>query len=226
MLSSADDKSTPASDEPQGAVRELSGLEVKVSTLEGEVQKLRNEGKSWAKRVGVILGVLGGLIAVPKGINDAWNVIHASPKTSISWGQPIRLSFDPGTSILTFTFNLTATNDGSLSDHVDSASVELKLPQAQSIFLSEGDVQMSGATIPFALAPNQPKDIVVSVQVSRALSAMALREPGSRVLDFSLVLGGRRQTLSQKYCIPPFDADDLQSILNAHPRRALYALCN
>jgi len=202
----------------------------KIADLDRRTQVLEKDAKGLVKRIGIILGILGGLIAVPKGAHDFWLIVMASPKTSMAWGDAITISYDPQTKDLFIISNLTLSNEGSANDRVKSVSVELNVQQPQPIFISEVDIQFvdphqEATRTPFSLGPNQSKDLTVTVDVTAPLSPMALANPGPRVMDFSLILQGGG-LLSQKFCIPPLDGDVLRDILSAKPKRVTTTSCS
>jgi hypothetical protein len=196
----------------------------RIGKIEDRLKKLES---SLAAKIVVVLGIIGGLTALPKTAYDTWSILAHKPV--ISWGDTIELRFDPATEKLALIFSVSTTNESTKIARVTSASCEFDVPGP--IFVSKDDIELREGSVPvrfpFSLGAAQAKDLNVSVVVARDLSPLALAQEGRRVLDVSFLLEGQSQPVSHKYCTPPLDRDDLQALkLNAEPTRVPIAHCN
>lgn len=213
-------KPDPADDQ-----KRIDALANRVLQLEVDVRKLQG---SWLSRFVVVVGIVGGLLAIPKTAYDGLMTLTASPKTDMRWGDAVGMHYDQASQDLVFTFDLTATNEGLKTDHVSSPSVELGVQQPAPIYLGQDDIRLAagGAAVPvpFSLSPGQSKDVQVTVTVQKPLSPQALEKPGRRTLEISLFVAGKKGPISHRYFIPPLDNDDLMALLRAEPRRSVYPI--
>jgi hypothetical protein len=81
---------------------------------------------SW-DRAGIILGVIGALISIPKGISNLWQTIpnHA---LRVEAGTPISLTYDPQIHTLQLTFSLIIYNKGHDSETIEQSQAYLGIP--------------------------------------------------------------------------------------------------
>src|SRR6266853_6536980 len=82
---------------PAQTKQEITDLQTKIAALGSDVEKLKKSDSSLFKKVAVILGVIGGLIAIPKGVMDSVSAIHQKPRTTVDWGQPLSIHYDAKT---------------------------------------------------------------------------------------------------------------------------------
>jgi hypothetical protein len=84
------------------------------------------------ERIGLLIGVIGGIISIPKGLIDGWQAIeqtfYAKPKLIIERSAPLSLTYDPKQKILTLSFGLILQNKGDDSEAIERCSGYLGVP--------------------------------------------------------------------------------------------------
>src|SRR5208282_2139192 len=92
----------------------------------------------------VILGVIGALIAIPKGIIDSVNAIHQRPQTTMDWGAPLTIHYDAKTRLLRFGFPMVLNNQGTADDTIEKLAADIRtIPDASRFSLTISDFELT-----------------------------------------------------------------------------------
>jgi hypothetical protein len=85
---------------------------------------------AWIKKWGGFVGLIAGLIGIPKGIFDGAAAAWPHPKTSILLRYPLQVSFAPDTQEFAIAFDFSIRNEGTKDDRalISSSSAELTPP--------------------------------------------------------------------------------------------------
>ena len=75
--------------------RTTSSIEDQLVELRSDLDRLKTESRSWVKTWGVYLGMLGALVALPKGILDLATQLWQRPNTSVAIKE-LTIYHDPG----------------------------------------------------------------------------------------------------------------------------------
>jgi hypothetical protein len=197
----------------QVAERDWGDLARRVTALEGSE-------KGFWRRAGMVLGILAGLVAIPKASYDLWTqTIHPRPSVKLSWRNDGALAYDPSEKHLTLVYNLSISNaDGTAEDRINSGSVKL-LPGGYVIgapFIKFGVGQQKVA-IPVTIGKGESKDVSVSVIVLPDLAKLFLADPGPKETDVAFTLESSKgfdHPLLKKFCLGELDSDDLQRVIS------------
>ena len=102
-----------------------------VKLLQTEVAKLKAEAASGWKKLGVVLGICGGilgilstLIAFPKSIQEAKDELFARSDIAVQ-SHDMAVAYEPGDSTFTLKFPILLVNDGNKSGFIRDADSEL-----------------------------------------------------------------------------------------------------
>lgn len=226
----------PAQATGEGSV---SGPEVPsatIASLARRVEILEKDAGSWFKRLGIIVGIVGGLVAVPKGVYDLWSAFATpSPKTAAQWGESVTIAQDPQ-KYLVLSSEVTLSNQGLGQDGVAKDSFKLTLPnlkppenlisvdQPEIKFVELSDnksrtpeqVDQEGIPVPIYLGATQRKRFLVRAEIARALAERALKQSGVWKVEFSLTLQSGGPPLSRQFCWT-LDNARLTDISNGNP---------
>jgi hypothetical protein len=188
------------------------------------VQDLEKGERSYWKRLALILGVLGGLIAIPKGIQEAWTTLRPSPDIRLIWADDVTLSYDPQTKNLNLIYGLSISNTGTAEDHITSASIELNMSQPTPFYVGSSFIHFEPPnqqklTIPVTIGKGETKDVRVYVVVNPGMTNYALENPGAREtnLSFTLQSRGVYNPVSRRFCLHEIDSEALKTIVSGQP---------
>ena len=168
----------------------------------------------------MILGILAGLVAIPKASYDLWTqTIHPRPDVKLSWRNDGALAYDPSEKHITLVYNLSISNaNGTAEDRINSGSVKL-LPGGYVIgtpFIKFG-VGQQKVGIPVTIGKGEYKDVSVSVIVNPDLVKLFLANPGPKETDVVFTLESSKgfdHPLLKKFCLGELDSDDLQRVIS------------
>ena len=187
--------------------------------LARKVTALEEAEKGFWRRAGMVLGILAGLVAIPKASYDLWTFIHPRPNVKLSWRNDGALAYDPSEKHLTLVYNLSISNaDGTAEDRINSGSVKL-LPGGYVIgtpFIKFG-VGQQKVGIPVTIGKGEYKDVSVSVIVHPDLAKLFLADPGPKETDVAFTLESSKgfdHPLVKTFCLGELDSDDLQRVIS------------
>jgi hypothetical protein len=194
----------------------------KSTDLEKRIQALEKSDKSAWKKAGLILGIVAGLIAIPKGIYEAWILLFPSPKIELTWIDDVDLKYE-GQKI-DLVYNLSISNaKGTAEDRITSASITLQAPQSEPytvgtpyIYFQSNQQKMK---IPLTIGKGESKDVELHVSFIPAFAKYALAKPGTRETEvsFSLQSRPRDKPISKKFCLLEMDSEDLKAVMEGQP---------
>jgi hypothetical protein len=149
-------------------------VEVQLAKLRRDLDRLNAESKGWVKTWGVYLGILGALIAVPKGALDLVTQLWLRPDTSVMI-KSVKITHVPKLPSEIVEFPLVVMNLGNRDDALLGRSAKFTGP-GEVVNLSEDD---------FGLFENGTK-IEVPLLVTKATL---------RAYDVSVTLGPKARQL-------------------------------
>lgn len=194
------------------------------SELEKRVRALEESGKGFWKRFGMVLGILGGLIVIPKSVYDVWVLFHPSPKVEFVWRDVVQLSYDPQARNVNLIYRVSIDNTrGTAEDRITSASVRLQVAQPEPFFLGANyinfDVDQHRTSVPLTIGKGEYRDMWVYVTLTPEFSAYALANPGPRETDvnFTLQSKGYQRPVSKRFCLHEMDSAALKRVVDGQP---------
>ena len=204
------------------SVRDLDG---RLRQTQQEVEDLKKSDRSWLKKVGMVLGVLGGLIATPKLIKDNIVDIVARADTTVDWGRPLNVRYDQHDGVLRLDFPVLANNEGTKTDIVETISATLRGTEASdvNIQVSDSDLEINEGDrsihLPFAIEAQKPKPLVLAFSLASPLSERALGFEGKRVLGVDFKTRAMKR-ISYQYCfnLDKKQADEILAAKELHVR--------
>jgi hypothetical protein len=187
---------------PRSIGEEAPSVEDQLAKLRNDVDHLKTESKSWVKTWGVYLGILGALIAVPKGALDLVTQIWQRPDTSVAI-QEITIYHDPGLSSEILKFPLVVMNLGNRDDVLLNNGARLTV-EGQSVELSEADFGLfdNGKKVEASLLV--PKNALRAYDVSVTFNSKTRKVaalPGLHNLELRF-LGVKHQPYLASFCFP------------------------
>jgi hypothetical protein len=205
-------------DVPRSNDGETPSVEDQLARLRSDVDLLKTESKSWVKTWGVYLGMLGALIAVPKGALDLVTQLWQRPVTSVAIRE-ITIYHDPGLSSEIVKFPLIVMNLGNRDDLLLNNGASLTVA-GQSVELSEADFGLfeNGKKVDTSLLV--PKDALraydVSITFNPKTREMAAT-PGLHKLELRF-LGVNHQSYLASFCFP-LQASDVHDLFESNEYR-------
>jgi hypothetical protein len=181
-------------------------MEDQLAKLRSDLDRLKTESKSWVKTWGVYLGMLGALVALPKGILDFAAQVWQRPNTSVAIKE-ITIYHDPGLSSEIVKFPLVVMNVGNQDDVLLNHGAKLTVA-GQSVELPETDFGLfdNGKKVDTSL--RVPKDELRAYDVSITFNSKT-REvaatPGPHKLELQF-LGVKNQLYMASFCFPLQDS--------------------
>jgi hypothetical protein len=163
----------------------LSKLEQDLELTKSEIEKIKTSNNNWITKAAVILGVIGALIAIPKGVKDAIEAVNQKPKTSVDLGRPLAIRYDPQKQVLKFDIPMVANNEGNANDLIErlSGKVHAAPDNANSpIVISNIEVSEVGHLLefPIPIPVRQPKSFSVDLFLNAPFSEQVHRPIKSR----------------------------------------------
>lgn len=201
---------------PRSNGGETPSVEDQLVKLRRDLDHLKTESKSWVKTWGVYLGILGALIAVPKGALDLVTQLWQHPDTSVAI-QQITIYHIPGLPTPEIVkFPLVVTNLGNLDDVLLNNGASLTVA-GQSVELSEADFGLfdNGKKVDTSLLV--PKNALRAYEVSMTFNPKT-REvaatPGLHKLEVRF-LGVKHQSYLASFCFP-MQASDVHDMFESN----------
>jgi hypothetical protein len=175
------------------------------------LDRLKAESKSWVKTWGVYLGVLGALIAVPKGTLELVTQLWIRPDTSVTI-KNIKITHAPGLSSEIVEFPLVVMNLGNRDDAFLGRGATFKAAGV-SLELSEDDFGLfdnghNKIETPLIVPKDAVRAYVVSITFTPKTRELAAT-PGPHEVE--LRFPGVNQSYTARLCFPlqERDVDDL-----------------
>lgn len=75
-------------------LEKIGNLNARLERAQTEIQDLQTSDRSWVKKAGLVIGVLAGLVAIPRTVKENWQALYNPPRTTIEWGKPLDLRYD------------------------------------------------------------------------------------------------------------------------------------
>ena len=200
--------------------------------FEKRLQVLEKSDKSLWKRLGMILGILGGLIAIPKGVHDAWESYFPAPSVQLSWRDDVTYTYDPAKNSVYIIYYLSISNaKGTAEDRIKSASISLQAREQSLGVVGTPDIhfktadQPSMSFLPVTILKGESKDVALYASLTPRLANATL--PGTRETEvsFSMESKGIKSPLLKKFCLPEMDSTAWQDVLSGQPWHPLNAAC-
>jgi hypothetical protein len=210
-IRSADSGPGPSDSPPDSArlAGRIDGFEQKLNSFGSELEQLKQSEGNLLKKIALILGVIGALIAIPKGIIDSVSAIHQRPQTTLDWGSPLTIHYDSKTRLLRFGFPLVFNNQGNADDTLEKLSADIHTVPDNSKFaatISDFELtlgQTESTQLPLPLTPHQPKQVHINLVLPGPFSERALSFEGERTIVVTFTTADKG-TISHNYC---FDLD-------------------
>ncbi len=191
---------------------ETRSVEDQLAEFRLDLDTLKTSNKSWVKTWGVYLGMLGALIAVPKGVLDLATQLWQRPNTSVEI-QEISMYHIPGMAPAeSVKLQLVIRNEGNLDDVLLANGVSLTVG-GQLVQLSDKDFGLfeDGKAVDASLVVPRNASRGYELQITfnpreRELAAT----PGPHKVELRF-LGDRQNAYSASVCFPlqPSDVHDM-----------------
>jgi hypothetical protein len=121
------------SSSPDGQRARIDRLEQEIESLKASSARDTSGLFGWAKRWGGVLALFVGLVAIPRGVVDVYNIFWSRPHTELVAGESLGLGYDPGVRKLSFTFQVGADNTGTKDDFVRDLKGNLQNESAPEV---------------------------------------------------------------------------------------------
>jgi hypothetical protein len=181
-------------------------IEDQLTKLRSDLDHLKTESKSWVKTWGVYLGMLGALVALPKGILDVATQVWQRPNTSVAIKE-ITIYHDPGLSSEIVKFPLVVMNAGNRDDVLLNHGAKLTVAD-HSVELPKTDFGLYDNGMKVGTSLRVPKDETRAYDVSITFNSKT-REvaatPGHHKLELHF-LGVKNQSYVASFCFPLQDS--------------------
>lgn len=212
-----------------------------IESLKGEIDQLKQQQEReshefWGrtKRWGLVIALIGGLIAISRGIYDSSVQLWGEPKTDVSGGDSLDLIVDPTAETVTFSLEALITNEGKKDDVISQLTGKVlneSSPSGNYLPLARTDFNCFSQGVRLLTRFSVRKDVPLPVNCSIvAMVSNASREPfldaGNYHLKINL-LGRNQKEYHLDYCFQ-LSEKDLQEIFasqTAQKRRFLDAVC-
>jgi hypothetical protein len=207
------------SDSAADLLERIGSLNARVERAQTEIQDLQTSDRSWVKKAGLVIGVLAGLVTIPKTVKENVQAWYDPPRTSIEWGKPLDLRYDVHDRVLRLDFPVLANNESDTNDSIQEISATLVSDRDRNsrVLVGDSDVQVSdqGKSIsqPIPIQSRVPHSLVISLSVNSPFSEQALGFDGRRIVEVVFKTHGGK-SITQKYCFD-FDKEQGQEVLDA-----------
>lgn len=198
--------------------------DAKFSDWDKRIQALEKSDKSVWRKAGTILGILAGLIAIPKALYEAWIILFPAPRVEMMWIDDVDLRYDSQTQRVEIVYSLSISNaKGTAEDRITSASITLEAPQAEPYTVGTPYIYFQASQqklkIPLTIGKGESKDLELHVSFIPEFAKYALDKPGARAtkVSFSLQSRSRDKPVSRKFCLLNMDSEDLKAVMAGQP---------
>ena len=209
----------------------IGNLKARLERAEKEIQELQTSDRSWVKKAGLVVGVLAGLVAIPKTVKENLQAWYDPPRTSIEWGKPLDVGYDVHNRVLRLDFPILANNDSATNDSIKEISATLfsDSDPTVKVFVGDSDVQVSdnqGKSIlqPIPIQSRSPSSLMITLSMNSPFSEQALGLSGRRTVEVIFKTHSGK-AISQKYCFD-FDKDQGDEVLGAKEMHLWTPFCN
>lgn len=174
----------------------------------------------------IIIGLIGGLISIPKSAIEAWQAIFPRPKLELWKSQPVTLAYESGKHLLTCSFGILLQNSGNEAEVIKVVQAHLDIPDdpLKSVKFSEGLISLkeSQNEISNVLSVEQNTSRTLTCEIRAALSepldsdqihALLTQDNTSRELVIELAGESRRYSAKFNF---DFSADNSTTLFVNH----------
>ncbi len=189
-------------------------VEEQLARLKSDVDHLKAESKSWVKTWGVYLGMLGALVALPKGILDLTTQLFQRPNTSLAI-RGLTIYHNPGLSSEIVKFSLLAMNAGNRDDVLLSDGAKLKVAK-QEVELPESDFGLYDNGNKLGKSLRIPKDETRAYDVSITFNSKTrelVTTPGPHKLELQFS-GVKNGPYLASFCFP-LDSSEIHDLFES-----------
>jgi hypothetical protein len=189
-------------------------VEDRLAKLRRDFDRLNVESKNWVKTWGVYLGILGALIAVPKGALDLVTQLWPQPETSVMV-KTGRITHVPKLESEILEFPLVVMNLGNRDDALLGRSAKLT-GSGETVNLSDDDFGLfeNGTKIEVPLLVTKATLRAYDVSVTFNSKARHLAAtPGVHKLELSFP--GVNQSYSSAFCFT-LNKDDVEDLFESN----------
>jgi hypothetical protein len=203
----------PVQEAPATRQADIADLSREVESLKAKWERESEGFGAWIKKWGAIVGLLAGLIALPKGAYDLYSAMVNKPSTTVMRGLPITMSYDAANEKIFFWFNISIHNAGTADDTVSQIWATFRSPEssqfpAVSFDSSKFEIKEKGVKIslPFTIAKSTSRDLACAIE-SRLESKSIPDAQGNWVLEVAVEGQGQSSPITLKYGLFLIESD-------------------
>jgi hypothetical protein len=189
-----------------------------IERLKSEIEHLKQENQGvsgWIKKWGGILGLLAGLITIPKTGVELYRIVITKPHSSAVRGAEINADYDPKAERIRLSFNFSVLNAGNADDTIRELWGTLT-PPGYSLPLVSFDSSKFHITeknqnidLPFSIAKSTSRDFHCELESSLAPTTIG-RVSGEWMVDITIT-GQDHAPMKISYGLP-ITSDDLDEM--------------
>ena len=171
--------------------------------------------RNW-QNAAIIIGLVGGLISIPKSAIEGWHAIVRRPEVKVDRNQPVSLTYNQKGKNLDCSTGVRVYNSGDKVEAISFRSARLGMPEdpSEGVAFSENDIILKDGEqeISNVLAEqNVPKNLTCEIiaPLSDSVRGLFTQQPTRRelVLEFVSTDG------SHHYKVTPFHFDLTEAAL-------------
>ena len=158
-------------DGPSANAQVVEELRRQLNSLQEEVRKDKEGVGGWIKKWGGIVGLIAGIVALPKAGIDIYTALVSLPRTTFDHSKPFSLGYDPVAEAMTASYDVALLNDGTADDLVNEISGTLEPPAPISeriAYFDMGAFELSenGVRVipPFGISKAAPRHLTCIVK--------------------------------------------------------------
>lgn len=210
-------------------LEKVGNLSARLDRAQQEIERLQTSDRSWVKKTGLIIGVLAGIVAIPKTVTETVKAMYHPARTSVEWGKPLDMRYDMHDHVLQLNFPVLANNEGESSDSIEEISAKMwpELDPKNFVLLANSDVQIweQGKSVPqpIPIQFQAPRSLVVNLSVNPPFSEQALGFQGRRRMEVIFKTHSKTR-ITQEYCFD-FDKEQGQEVLTAREMHLWTPFC-
>jgi hypothetical protein len=198
-MSTRPDMTVEKTEQPLGPPAPASSTGKTLLELEAEVSDLKvkwNENNAgamgWVKKWGAVVGLLAGVVSIPKASYELYQSMVSVPHTTAMRGIPLTLAYDPVRQAIDFSFHLSIHNDGTADDTISEMWATFRPPadsQSFDVSFDSSKFQLTDKTdrisLPFTVQKGGSRDLLCEI-VSPLESKTIPEKEGSWTLNVEL----------------------------------------
>jgi hypothetical protein len=196
------------------------GLFPAITDLTKRVAALENSDKGFWKKLIVLVGVAGGILALPGQVMDIAARLHPRPDLHFSWQVPVKLANDPETGGFQFLYRVRISNEGTAVDGVKSATVVYTVVGQGSFPIGNCKFRVNQQELGYeiTIGKNEYKEAEFYATVPKEFANAYLTQPGERETDVNFTLQskyppqGVSDVVTQRFCLHAMDAEALETV--------------